>query len=104
MKNLFYVILMFLFLSCDGFQTIEVLIIDSETNKPLEKVSLTEMDKKIIGYTDENGYFMLNRVHGFPFSNNDLTVIVSKENFISDTITLENQNQRFIKMEKVEGN
>jgi len=102
MKKFQFIFLILLFASCDGSYDSELLIIDSETYKPIKKVAINGVDKGIKSYTDENGYFNESFTTGAPFGRTEVTVVISKENYVSDTITLKNQESKFVKMVKQE--
>lgn len=91
-----------LFSSCDGLQEVSGIIVDSETKKPLNKVAIKELNKDFIDYSDESGYFEIHHISGFAFSDNDLTIIVSKDNYKTDTITIKNRDNRLIEMISIE--
>jgi len=99
----YFLVFFFLILltSCDGVQEASGMIVDLETKKPLDKVAIKIAEGDLI-YSDKNGYFELFRVTGFAFSNNDLTVILSKDNYETDTITIKNGDDKLIKMSRVE--
>ena len=95
----FLVFLSLILLSaCDGLQEVSGIIVDSETKKPLNKVAIKELNDNYIDYSDENGYFEIHHVTGFTFSDNDLTIIVSKDKYETDTITIKNRDGKLIKM------
>ena len=106
MKNYFKIIVLlvsvFLLIGCDGYQSVEGLVIDSETNKPIENVVIKELeDYSYENKSDENGYFEISQIKGFVFGEKELTLILSKENYLSDTITFINNEQKLIKLEKI---
>jgi hypothetical protein len=78
------------------------MIVDSETKKPLNKVVIKELNKGLTSYSDENGYFEINHTTGFVFSNNDLTIVISKEKYETDTIIIKNRDDKLIKMIRIE--
>ncbi len=95
--------LFFLFISCDGYQSIEGIIVDSETHKPISDVLITDFKKgDTLGFTDEQGYFEIHQIKGFPIGDKELTVIISKIEYIQDTITFINNENRFVKLERIE--
>ncbi len=92
----------FLFVSCDGFQSIDGMIVDNETHKPISDVLITDFKKgDTLGFTDEQGYFEIHQIKGFPIGDKELTVIISKKEYILDTITFINNENRFVKLEKI---
>lgn len=94
--------LFFLFVSCDGFQSIDGMIVDNETHKPISDVLITDFKKgDTLGFTDEQGYFEIHQIKGFPIGDKELTVIISKKEYILDTITFINNENRFVKLEKI---
>lgn len=95
-------VLFFLPVSCDGFQEIEVIVVDSETKKLISNVELVQINgKKIINKTDDNGYFNIGQISGFAFGDKEQTIVFCKENYISDTITFINNESKLIKLEKI---
>ena len=46
-------------------------------------------------------YFEISQIKGFVFGEKELTLILSKENYLSDTITFINNEQKLIKLEKI---
>lgn len=102
MKKILFIFLILLSVSCDGGYYSELLIIDSETYKPIKKVTISRLDKDIKAYSDENGYFEESFTTGAPFGRTEVSVVISKENYVSDTITLKNQESQFVKMVKEE--
>ena len=92
----------FLFVSCDGFQAVDGIIVDSETHKPITNVQIREIKEvDASGYSDEQGYFEFHEINGFAFGDKELTVVFSKENYLSDTITFINNESKLIKLERI---
>lgn len=95
--------LFFLFVSCDGFQAVDGIIVDSETHKPISDVQIKDFKKSdTLGFTDEQGYFEIHQIKGFPIGDKELTVVVSKNEYIQDTITFINNESKLIKLERIE--
>jgi hypothetical protein len=92
----------FLLVSCDGFQAIDGMIVDSESKKPISNVLIKEINKfDALGFSDEQGYFEFHEISGFAFGDKEMTVVFCKENYISDTITFVNNESKLIKLEKI---
>ena len=97
-----FLVSVFLLIGCDGYQSIEGIIIDSETKKPIKNVDIVELrDEKSTNQSDENGYFEIRQIKGFVFGEKELTILLSKENYLSDTIKFINNEQKLIKLEKI---
>ncbi len=95
--------LFFLFVSCDGSQAIDGMIVDSETHKPIANVQIIEIKEvDALGFSDEQGYFEFHEIKGFAFGDKEMTIVFSKENYTSDTITFINNESKLIKLEKIE--
>ena len=95
--------LFFLFVSCDGFQAIDGVIVDYETHKPITNVQIREIKEvAALGFSDEQGYFEIHQIAGFTFGDKEMTIVFSKEHSKSDTITFVNNESRLIKLEKIE--
>ena len=95
-------VLFALSVSCDGFQEIEGVVVDSESKTPISNVELVQINgKKKIITTDDNGYFSISEITGFAFGNKETTIIFSKENYTSDTITFINNESKLIKLERI---
>lgn len=95
--------LFFLFVSCDGFQAIDVMIVDSETHKPITNVQIREIKEvDALGFSDEQGYFEFHQVKGSAFGDKKMTIVFSKDNYTSDTITFINNESKLIKLERIE--
>ena len=95
--------LFFLFVSCDGFQAVDGMIVDSETHKPITNVQIREIKEvDALGFSDEKGYFEFHEISGFAFGDKEMTLIFSKENYTSDTITFINNESKLIKLERIE--
>lgn len=93
----------FVFVSCDGFQAIDGIIVDSETHKPIANVQIKEINKfDALGFSDNQGYFQFLEISGFAFGDKEMTLIFSKENYTSDTITFINNESKLIKLERIE--
>jgi hypothetical protein len=94
--------LFFLLVSCDGFQAIDGMIVDSESKKPISNVQIKEIKEvDALGFSDEKGYFEFYEISGFAFGDKEMTVVFCKENYISDTITFVNNESKLIKLEKI---
>ena len=94
--------LFFLFVSCDGFQAVDGMIVDSETHKPITNVQIREIKEvDALGFTDEQGYFEFHEIKGFAFGDKEMTIVFSKENYLSDTITFINNESKLIKLERI---
>ena len=94
--------LLFLFVSCDGFQAIDGIIVDSETHKPITNVQIREIKKvDALGFSDEQGYFDFHQIAGFAFGDKEKTIVFCKENYISDTITFINNESKLIKLQRI---
>lgn len=89
-----------LFISCDCLQNGSGIIVDEETKKPIKNVEIKEVDKDIIQTTDENGYFEIQHISGGLFSCPDMTIIVSKKEYHTDTIIIKNGEDKLIKLFK----
>ena len=101
-KFLILFVLFFLFVSCDGFQEIEGIVVDSESKKPISNVLIKEINKfAALGFSDEQGYFEFHEISGFAFGDKEMTVVFCKENYMSDTITFINNESKLIKLEKI---
>lgn len=92
--------LFLLLISCDGLQNGAGIIIDGNTKKPLPDVSITEIDGGIQHISDTNGLFEIHHITGFAFRIPDLHLIISKENYQSDTINIKSDEEVLIKMYK----
>ena len=94
--------LFFLFVSCDGFQAVDGMIVDSETHKPITNVQMREIKEvDALGFSDDQGYFEFHEIKGFAFGDKEMTLVFSKENYLLDTITFINNDSKFIKLEKI---
>lgn len=94
--------LFFLFVSCDGFQAVDGMIVDSETHKPISNVLLKEINRfDALGFSDEQGYFEFHQIGGFVFGDKEKTIVFCKENYTSDTITFINNESKLIKLERI---
>lgn len=102
MKYILILFSLILFASCDGVQEVSGIIVDSETKKPLDKVTIKALSKDFTYYSDENGYFEISGVTGFAFSDNDLAIIISKDKYKTDTIEIKNTEDKLIKMIRME--
>ena len=101
-KSFILFVLFFLSVSCDGFQEIEGIVVDSESKKSISNVELVQIKgKKFINKTDDNGYFNISQITGFAFSDKEMTIVFSKENYTSDTITFVNNESKLIKLERI---
>ncbi|POS00623.1 hypothetical protein Q361_1401 [Flavobacterium croceum DSM 17960] len=90
-----------LFISCDCLQNGSGIIVDEETKKPINNVEIKEVGKDFIQHSDENGYFEIHHISGGLFSCSDITIIVSKKEYISDTIEIKNGEDKLIKLFKL---
>lgn len=102
MKYILLFAVVLLFVSCDGTLEVQVLVLDSETNKPLEKVTIKELNSEFTAYTDANGYFEHTQTVGAPFGKSEMTMIFSKDHYISDTLVLHDFEQPFLKLRRAE--
>jgi hypothetical protein len=91
-----------LFISCDGTLEVQVLVLDSETNKPLEKVTIKELNSEFTAFTDADGYFEYSHTVGAPFGKSEMTMVFSKDHYITDTLVLRNYEQPFLKLRRAE--
>ena len=89
-----------LFISCDCLQNGSGIIVDEETKKPIINVEIKEIRKYFIQNTDENGYFEIRHISGGLFSCPDMTIIVSKKEYQTDTIIIKNGEDKLIKLYK----
>lgn len=89
-----------LFISCDCLQNGSGIIVDEETKKPIKNAEVKEIGKDFIQNTDENGYFEIRHISGGLFSCPDLTIIVSKKEYQTDTIIIKNGEDKLIKLYK----
>ncbi|MFN7045002.1 MAG: hypothetical protein ACK4M1_07370 [Flavobacterium sp.] len=97
-----FIPLVFLFVSCDGFQAIDGIVVDSETHKPITNVQIREIKEvDALGFSDEQGYFEIHQIAGFAFGDKEMAIVFSKENYISDTITFINNESKLIKLERI---
>ena len=72
----------FLLVSCDGFQAIDGMIVDSESKKPISNVLIKEINKfDALGFSDEQGYFEFHEIKGFTFGDKEMTIVFLKEIF-----------------------
>lgn len=96
------IVTLLLIISCDGYQSVCGLVVDSETKIPIEKVTIKTKGTNFTVYSDEKVYFEFHGVSGFAFNDNDLTVVVSKVNYINDTINIKNGDSKLVKLIKFE--
>ncbi len=89
-----------LFISCDCLQNGSGIIVDEETKKPINKVEIKEVGKDFIQESDENGYSEIRHITGGLFSCPDMTIIVSKKEYQTDTIIIKNGEDKLIKLYK----
>ena len=95
-------VLFVLIISCDGYQSIDGMIVDSETHKPITNVQIREIKEvDALGFSDEQGYFEFHEIKGFTFGDKEMTIVFSKENYLSDTITFINNESKLIKLERI---
>lgn len=100
-KIAYLIVLFTLFISCDCYQNASGIIVDNETHKPINKVKIKELNKNFIDFTDENGYFERHHISGGLFTCPDITIIISKEKYETDTIVFKNGEDKLIKLMKV---
>ena len=89
-----------LFISCDCLQNGGGIIVDEETKKPIKNVEIKEIGNNFIQNSDENGYFEIRHISGGLFSCPDITIIVSKKEYQTDTIIIKNGEDKLIKLYK----
>ena len=89
-----------LFISCDCLQNGSGIIVDEETKKPIKNAAVKKIGKDFIQNTDENGYFEIRHISGGLFSCPDMTIIVSKKEYQTDTIIIKNGEDKLIKLYK----
>lgn len=89
-----------IFISCDCIQNGSGIIVDEETKKPIINAEVKEIGKDFIQNTDENGYFEIEHISGGLFSCPDITIIVSKMEYQTDTIVIKNGEDKLIKLYK----
>ena len=97
---LILVVFINLFISCDCLQNGSGIIVDEETKKPIKNVEIKEIGKDFIQNTDENGYFEIRHISGGLLSCPDITIIVSKKEYQTDTIIIKNGEDKLIKLYK----
>ena len=97
---LILVVFINLFISCDCLQNGSGIIVDEETKKPIKNVEIKEIGKDFIQNTDENGYFEIRHISGGLFSCPDMTIIISKKEYKTDTIMIKNGEDKLIKLYK----
>ena len=90
-----------LFSSCDCVQNGSGIIVDEETKEPIQNVEIIEVGKDFVQRSDENGYFKIRHISGGLFSCPDMTIIVLKKAYLSDTIVIKNGEDKLIKLYKL---
>ena len=98
MKIVFFSALALLLISCDGFQNVSGLVVDDETKKPIEKVTIKEIGDNTLIYSDKNGYFEIKHIVGGFYKIPDVSIIISKKKYLTDTISISNGDSKLIKM------
>ncbi len=92
------------FTACgDCLQTATGVLIDKQTNLPIDSVFVKNKNeyKSDFTYSDKNGNFTLESISGGLFSCPPMTVILSKEGYETMTITVEAAKKDTIKLVKV---
>ncbi len=101
LKNISVIYLLIILSSCDCMQSASGIVIDAETNKPIDKVEITKTGNDYSEKSDENGFFEIRRISGGLFKCPDMTIIVSKEKYLTDTIEVKNGKEKLIKIIKL---
>ena len=101
LKNIAIIFLLLILSSCDCMQSASGIIIDTKTNKPIENAEIKKIGNDYSEKSDENGFFEIRRISGGLFKCPDMKIIVSKENYITDTIEVKNGEDKLIKMIKL---
>ena len=96
--SIILIIFINLLVSCDCLQNGSGIILDEETKKPISNVEIKEVGKDFIQHSDENGYFEIQHISGGIFGCPDMTIIVSKSEYQSDTIVIKNGEDKLIKL------
>jgi hypothetical protein len=89
------------FISCDCIQNVSGIILDAETNKPIDKVVIKKLGDNNVYNSDENGFFEIRKISGGLFKCPDMKIVITKEKYKTDTIEIKNGEDKLIKMIKL---
>ena len=67
--------------SCDCLQRIQVVVVDSETRLPIDKVMVKESRRDLIMYTDSLGHFEITSMTGGIFGCPKISLSLEKEGY-----------------------
>lgn len=96
-----FVFMTVLFLaSCQCYQVVSGTIIDSETEQPVEKAKVIEMNKGESVQTDSTGRFEFNITAKKIFKCPDMELIVHGEGFKSRVLVLPSGTDKDVKLKK----
>lgn len=98
LKTITTIFLIFILSSCDTMLKVSGIIIDSKTNKPIEKVDIKRLGNNYTEKSNENGIFEYREIPG---GSRDISIVVSKEEYKTDTIKIKNGEEKLIKMIKI---
>jgi hypothetical protein len=82
--------------SCDCNQNVSGIVLDKETNLPIEKATIQKLNGSYNVFSSEKGEFKISAISGGVFKCPPMEIIVSKDGFFSDTLYIENSKQKKI--------
>lgn len=99
--TVFFIVFSLLY-SCDCHQNISGIILSKETNLPIEKATIQTLNRDYKVFSSEKGEFRISAVSGGFFKCPPMEIVVSKDGFFSDTLSIENSKQKkvYLKQKK----
>jgi len=97
-----FIIVSSLLYSCDCNQNVSGIVLDKETNLPIEKATIQNLNGDYNVFSSEKGEFKISAISGGIFNCPPMDVIVSKDGFFSDTLSIKNSKQEkvYLKQKK----
>ncbi len=97
-----FIIVFSLLYSCDCNQNVSGIVLDKETNLPIEKATIQKLNGSYNVFSSEKGEFKISAISGGVFKCPPMKIIVSKDGFFLDTLSIENSKQKkvYLKQKK----
>ena len=90
------------FTSCDCIQNVTGTVIDAETNQPIQGALVHKRNKDYDkDETDEKGNFLVESISGGPFGCPAMTVEISMDGYIKQTVEIDNAGHETIKLKRI---
>lgn len=99
-KPIFLTFITLFIISCDCNQNVSGKVLDNESKQPIDSVYVHKVGRDYGEYSLKNGEFKLSYTDGGLFGCPDMNIVLTKEGYEIENVSIPNSENRIIYMKK----